>query len=107
MFLKGTTVQVQRQLRVVEYRVDHADFPDSWNLAATYKPAEDYSDSDHSDDEDQSEAHRNTATTSHHVEPSTPYREFLQFLEHACSGSPAQGYPTVVIILSTIASPVR
>ena len=30
------------------------------------------------------------------------YTEFLQFLELGCSGSPTQGYPTVVIILSTI-----
>lgn len=35
------------------------------------------------------------------------YREFLQFLELGCSGSPSQGYPTIVIILSTIPSPVR
>ncbi|THH03871.1 hypothetical protein EW145_g5943 [Phellinidium pouzarii] len=43
--------------------------------------------------------------------PSTPsrmpyhseaYREFLQFLQLGCYGSPTQGYPTVVIILSTI-----
>lgn len=30
------------------------------------------------------------------------YQEFLQFLELGCSGAPIQGYPTVVIILSTI-----
>lgn len=30
------------------------------------------------------------------------YREFLQFLELGCSGSPHQGYPAVVVIVSTI-----
>ena len=35
------------------------------------------------------------------------YQEFLQFLELGCSGSPIQGYPTVVIILSTIPPSVR
>ena len=34
--------------------------------------------------------------------PTLAYREFLQFLELGCSGSPLQGYPTVIIILSTI-----
>ncbi|KDQ60057.1 hypothetical protein JAAARDRAFT_32435 [Jaapia argillacea MUCL 33604] len=34
------------------------------------------------------------------------YREFLQFLELGCSGSPLQGYPTVLVILSTIPSSV-
>ncbi|OCH91295.1 hypothetical protein OBBRIDRAFT_887096 [Obba rivulosa] len=34
--------------------------------------------------------------------PSHAYREFLRFLELGCSGSPVQGYPTVLIILSTI-----
>lgn len=38
---------------------------------------------------------------------SAAYGEFLQFLELGCSGSPIQGYPTVIIILSTIPSDVR
>ncbi|KAI5116021.1 hypothetical protein M0805_005027, partial [Coniferiporia weirii] len=33
---------------------------------------------------------------------SKAYREFLQFLELGCHGSPVQGYPTVVIIVFTI-----
>ncbi|PBK68595.1 hypothetical protein ARMSODRAFT_958257 [Armillaria solidipes] len=34
------------------------------------------------------------------------YDEFLQFLQLGCSGSPIQGYPTVVIIISTIPSSI-
>ncbi|KAK7439775.1 hypothetical protein VKT23_017349 [Stygiomarasmius scandens] len=37
---------------------------------------------------------------------SLAYLDFLQFLQLGCSGSPIQGYPTVVIILSTIPSEV-
>lgn len=38
---------------------------------------------------------------------SEAYQEFLQFLQLGCSGSPVQGYPTVVVILSTIPSSVK
>ncbi|KAK0191944.1 hypothetical protein F5146DRAFT_1102178 [Armillaria mellea] len=34
------------------------------------------------------------------------YDEFLRFLQLGCSGSPIQGYPTVVIIISTIPSSI-
>lgn len=30
------------------------------------------------------------------------FKNFLRFLELGCGGSPAQGYPTLVVILSTI-----
>lgn len=33
---------------------------------------------------------------------SEAHREFLQFLQLGCYGSPAQGYPAIVVILSTI-----
>lgn len=34
------------------------------------------------------------------------FPQFLQFLELGCGGSPIQGYPTVVVILSTLPSSV-
>jgi len=40
------------------------------------------------------------------IKPSLAYQDFLQFLQLGCSGSPAEGYPTVVIALSTIPSSV-
>lgn len=33
---------------------------------------------------------------------SEAYTEFLQFLELACSGSPVEGYPLVLVVLSGI-----
>ena len=35
------------------------------------------------------------------------YQDFLHFLQLGCSESPVQGYPTVLIALSTIPSSVR
>jgi len=40
------------------------------------------------------------------IKPSLAYQDFLQFLQLGCSGSPVEGYPTVVITLSTIPSSV-
>jgi len=40
------------------------------------------------------------------IRPSLAYQDFLQFLQLGCSGSPVEGYPTVVITLSTIPSSV-
>ncbi|THV07136.1 hypothetical protein K435DRAFT_710473 [Dendrothele bispora CBS 962.96] len=37
---------------------------------------------------------------------SRAYQEFLRFLELGCSGSPVQGYPTAVVILSSIPSEI-
>ena len=57
----------------------------------------------HSDSEDDDE----DAHPGHAPKTSLAYTEFLQFLELGCGGSPIHGYPTVVIILSTIPSSVR
>ena len=38
---------------------------------------------------------------------SSAYREFLSFLGSGCAGSPIQGYPAVLVILSTIPKNVR
>ncbi|TDL24483.1 hypothetical protein BD410DRAFT_785971 [Rickenella mellea] len=68
------------------------------------------------DSEDDENSHsENESTTSHDGDPhhqpalekiplstSESYREFLQFLQLGCSGSPIQGYPTILVILSTI-----
>ncbi|KAG6901384.1 hypothetical protein C0995_012648 [Termitomyces sp. Mi166 len=40
------------------------------------------------------------------VYSSMAYREFLGFLERGCNASPVQGYPAVVVILSTIPSSI-
>lgn len=38
---------------------------------------------------------------------SLAYEEFRQFLELGCMGSAVQGYPAIIIILSTIPPSVR
>jgi len=39
--------------------------------------------------------------------PSIAYKDFLRFLELGCRGSPKQGYPALVLVLSTISHSVR
>jgi hypothetical protein len=42
-----------------------------------------------------------------HITQPVVYDNFLRFLELGCGGSPSQGYPTLVVILSTIPNEVR
>ena len=66
------------------------EFPDAWALSGTYE----------SDDGEDSEPDNEGPTKP------AAYADFLQFLQLGCSGSPIQGYPIVVIVLSTLSSPV-
>ena len=59
------------------------------------------------DDEPQHVTKTATSSSLPQNQASQAYLEFLQFLQLGCSGSPLQGYPTVMIILSTIPSSVR
>ncbi|TFK41660.1 hypothetical protein BDQ12DRAFT_678315 [Crucibulum laeve] len=92
------------------------EFPSSWEIerAQSLKKDEDADEDDEDEDEDEDEdgeeKERQTKskepTASPSTAPSLAYLEFLQFLQLGCSGSPLQGYPTVVIILSTIPSSI-
>lgn len=70
------------------------------------------SDSD-SEDENESEGKSHPLSPGDGVTNSRPggtveaYREFLQFLQLGCYGSPIQGYPVIVVVLSTIPTEVR
>lgn len=102
--------------------IDLEEFPDAWTLAGTYEHAleernhgDDESDSEDSEGEAEAGDEKLDDATQDIEEESaktggttnlTAYSEFLQFLQLGCAGSPAQGYPTVVIILSTLSSPV-
>lgn len=66
------------------------EFPDAWALSGAYE----------SDDGEDSEPDNEGP-----IKPAA-YADFLQFLQLGCSGSPIQGYPIVVIVLSTLSSPV-
>ncbi|KII91341.1 hypothetical protein PLICRDRAFT_38089 [Plicaturopsis crispa FD-325 SS-3] len=89
------------------------DFPSSWELERAFVHSaisEDQEDNDSdasSDDEDEEvKLQPVKEQDTQHPGQSEAYREFLTFLELGCSGSPVQGYPTIVIILSTIPSSI-
>ena len=84
-----------------------SDHPDAWSLEAA-SPNE--ADDEHESEED--EEGSQPATPKLKPSPSRPlvsnaYNEFRQFLELGCMNSPTQGYPAVLIILSTIPPSVR
>ena len=85
------------------------EYPQSWTLDDIKKDEGDEgSESEvENDDELQHAAKTVTPSSLPQNQSSQVYREFLQFLQLGCSGSPLQGYPTVMIILSTIPSSVR
>ncbi|PIL27721.1 hypothetical protein GSI_10874 [Ganoderma sinense ZZ0214-1] len=79
------------------------DHPNAWTLEAE-AGREDEDESDSDDDEETPKPPSKASTLPSN--PSQAYTEFLQFLATGCSGSPLQGYPTILIILSTIPSSV-
>ncbi|KAH7921570.1 hypothetical protein BV22DRAFT_1096259 [Leucogyrophana mollusca] len=85
------------------------EFPSAWVLDAAYDPNkqdDDESDSDGEDGEVQGKEESTFPRGPSSEGQSQAYREFLQFLELGCAGSPVEGYPMVVIILSTIPSSI-
>ncbi|KAG6877121.1 hypothetical protein C0993_010124 [Termitomyces sp. T159_Od127] len=73
------------------------EFPDAWEL----ERAHDYSKDEGEDESDSESSERGVEAEKSATEPSTTkqsaaYQEFLRFLELGCSGSPLQGYPTVL-----------
>lgn len=94
-FLKGELV-LNRLCSLAYYA---AEFPNAWELEREeINEGEGESESEDSHVEESKPAPR--------VKPSVGYAEFLRFLERGCSGSPLQGYPTIVVIISTIPSSV-
>lgn len=82
------------------------EFPNAWILEGAYN-ADKHEDDDDDDDSDSDSEELETRTPSTHKEHSSEaYREFLQFLELGCAGSPVEGYPMVLVVLSTIPSSV-
>jgi len=72
-------------------------------LEAAYDPDQPEDDDDSDSDSEERGTNRPPAYKG---QPSEAYREFLQFLELGCAGSPVDGYPTVLVVLSTIPSSV-
>ncbi len=85
-----------------------AEYPNSWTLDADSEKEDGDEDEDsENDDDDAPKAPPSKPSATALATPSQVYVEFLQFLATGCSGSPAQGYPAVLIILSTIPTSVR
>lgn len=79
------------------------EFPNAWILEGTYD-ADKHEDGDDSDSDSEELETKTSSMRKEHS--SEAYREFLQFLELGCAGSPVDGYPTVLVVLSTIPSSV-
>lgn len=79
------------------------DFPNAWILEGAYDPDK-HEDGDDSDSDSEELEAKTSSTRKEHS--SDAYREFVQFLELGCAGSPVDGYPTVLVVLSTIPSSV-
>ena len=95
-------------------RVLSAEHPRCWETdsASTAAVATEEDDGEESEEEsDNDDTTENDDGNSGTPVPaptqSEAFREFLTFLSLGCYGSPVQGYPTVVIILSTIPPLVR
>jgi hypothetical protein len=88
-----------------------ADYPRAWEIDVTFEfHKANEGDSDEEDDgSDAEEATKEQPASGPIVEHgrSPAFADFLQFLELGCGGLPLQGYPAVLVILSSIPSSVR
>jgi hypothetical protein len=80
------------------------DFPSSWELCSSPVSRPQIEDADSEESDGGEEEH--TESYAENPNSSQAYQEFLIFLSLGCYNSPQQGYPSVVIILSTIPSSV-
>lgn len=80
------------------------EFPQCWTIGANKSTEENDGSGSDNDSDDQQSAPKSSSLSP--LSGSEAYNEFLGFLQLGCSGSPIQGYPAVVIIVSTIPSNV-
>ncbi|KAG5637584.1 hypothetical protein H0H81_004035 [Sphagnurus paluster] len=100
-FLKGCTVTSLFAYTANEFLTE---FPNAWEIEKEYDYSKDEDDAEESDGgEDETDEKKDISRAP---KQSAAYPEFLRFLELGCCGSPLQGYPTVVIIISTIPSSI-
>ncbi|TFY74718.1 hypothetical protein EWM64_g9295, partial [Hericium alpestre] len=102
--LRSAFVEPDAQVRTVMWQpllMFLKSFPRAWELDAAFTPEKD--EENESDSEEEDEANH-VVETSAPEKQSQAYQEFLRFLQLGASGSPTEGYPTVLIIVSTIPS---
>ncbi|KAI0273234.1 hypothetical protein BGY98DRAFT_998534 [Russula aff. rugulosa BPL654] len=82
------------------------DYPRAWEIDTAFDPRKaNQSGSDEEDDGSSAEEEANVQAVPTQVgkdRRSAGFEDFLQFLELGCGGSPLQGYPAVIVILSSI-----
>jgi len=104
-FLKGA---LWSRLCHCQYQSTHyaADCPRAWEIDTTFDPQKaNQSGSDEEDDGSSAGEEANVQAVPTHVgkdRRSPGFADFLQFLELGCGGSPLQGYPAVIVILTSI-----
>lgn len=74
----------------------HAEYPEVWSLT----------DDDDDNDEDEDEEEEEEADDGAAIKVYPTFEAFLAFLESSCRGSAAQSYPLLVLLLSTLPTPV-
>jgi hypothetical protein len=83
-----------------------ADFPRAWEIDAAFELRKaNESESDKEDDDSGAEEEPiilPASIPSSNGKRSPGFADFLQFLELGCGGSPLGGYPTVIVVLSSI-----
>ena len=79
-----------------------ADYPRAWEIDVAFDPQK--ANQSGSDEEDDGSSTEEEAVPTHVGKDrrSPGFTDFLQFLELGCGGSPSQGYPAVIVILSSI-----
>ncbi|KAG6865555.1 hypothetical protein C0991_001559 [Blastosporella zonata] len=80
------------------------EFPRAWEIERVHDYSRDENGDEDSDSESSDVEAEKPPAPDAATKPSAAYQEFLHFLELGCSGTPLQGYPTVVIVVSTISS---
>jgi len=85
-------------------------FPAAWELNISYEAElqrDLNEDGENADDQSgDEEPEQKAADLSSAIPQSIAYQDFLHFLRHGCSGSPLEGYPAVIVVLSTISPSV-
>jgi hypothetical protein len=93
-----------------KYLAAHPDQDDEGEHSSDADSEDEHEEDDQDEDEQDSDEAANDASGSadaaHSDDPnpsaSEAYREFLQFLQLGCYGSPVQGYPAVLVVLASI-----
>ena len=102
-FLRGATPS--HSMHLISLTPLTTDHPSCWVVDSVREGEGDQNDESSEDEKDGAKSERPTHPMTYGT--SSAYREFLSFLGSGCAGSPIQGYPAVLVILSTIPKNVR